>query len=201
MLTRRTRIVRWLRVVLPLLALAILSTMFLFSRDSGVEPQIPYADVDAEDMARDPRIVSPEYAGVTADGAEMTLRAAEAAPARQGDGGQAQRVMMNWRSPDGLVVDLSAPTAGVLGGIIALDGGVRMSTSSGWSVEAARIEAATDRAQILAPAGVSARAPFGELTAGGMELHPRTADGLDGENRPGSATLNFTGGVRLIYRP
>ena len=48
----RTRTVRWLRVLLPLLALAMLSTLFLFSRGSDGESQIPYADVDAEAMAR-----------------------------------------------------------------------------------------------------------------------------------------------------
>ena len=80
----RTRTVRWLRVLLPLLALAMLSTLFLFSRGSDGESQIPYADVDAEAMARDPRLVAPEYAGVTPDGAQLTLRATEAAPARAG---------------------------------------------------------------------------------------------------------------------
>ena len=44
----RTRTVRWLRVLLPLLALAMLSTLFLFSRGSDGESQIPYADVDAD---------------------------------------------------------------------------------------------------------------------------------------------------------
>ena len=57
----RTRIVRWLRVLLPLVALAMLSTMFLFSRGSDVESRIPYAEVDAQAAARDNRIVAPEY--------------------------------------------------------------------------------------------------------------------------------------------
>ena len=81
----RTRVVRWLRVLLPLLALAMLSVMFLFSREGGDgRSQIPYAEVDAEAMARDPRVVAPEYAGVTADGARLTLRATEAATGRSG---------------------------------------------------------------------------------------------------------------------
>ena len=67
----RTRVVRWLRVLLPLAALAMLSTLFLFSRGGDSESQIPYADVDAQAMARDPRLVSPEYAGVTDDGAAL----------------------------------------------------------------------------------------------------------------------------------
>ena len=42
----RTRTVRWLRVLLPLAALAMLSTLFLFSRGGDSESQIPYADVE-----------------------------------------------------------------------------------------------------------------------------------------------------------
>ena len=68
----RTRIVRWLRVLLPLVALTMLSTMFLFSRGSDVESRIPYAEVDAQAAARDNRIVAPEYSGVTGDGAQLT---------------------------------------------------------------------------------------------------------------------------------
>lgn len=199
-MANRTRIVRWLRVLLPLLALAILSTMFLFSRQPGTEPQIPYADVDAEQMARDPRMIAPEYAGVTPDGAELTLRAAQAAPAGGDSGGSASQLALNWRARDGLVADLTAPEVGMGAGRISLSGGVHMATSSGWVVDAPRIDAATDRSQILADEGIRATAPFGELTAGAMELAPAASEG-DGAGSDAGSILNFTGGVRLIYRP
>lgn len=197
-MSRRTRIVRGLRVLLPLLALVILSTMFLFSRQSGTEPQIPYADVDAEEMAREPRMIAPEYVAVTEDGAELTLHADEAAPS--GEGGSASRLALNWRARDGLVADLTAPQFGMAEGLISLSGGVHMATSSGWVVDAPRIDAATDRSRIAADEGVNATAPFGELSAGAMELVPVEAGGTGDEAAAGSI-LNFTGGVRLIYRP
>ena len=190
----RTRIVRWLRVLLPLAALAILSTLFLFSRQPGVAPQIPYAEVDAEKMAREPRVVAPEYSGVTADGAELFLRATEAAP---GDGGgSASDLRLDWRRPDGLSADLVAPRAGVGEGVIGLDGGVRMTTSTGWVLRSPRIEAATDRSRITAGEGIEAEAPFGRLRADRMELQPGGQGGGDA-----GAVLNFSGAVRLIYRP
>ena len=187
----RTRTVRWLRVLLPLLALAMLSTLFLFSRGSDGESQIPYADVDAEAMARDPRLVAPEYAGVTPDGAQLTLRATEAAPAD--GGGSARDLRLDWHRPDGLRADLTAPRAGLSDGAIRLDGGVRMTTSSGWTLDADSVEAATDRSRIAAQEGVQAQAPFGTLTAQRMELAP--GEGQD------ASILNFSGDVRLIYRP
>lgn len=199
-MANRTRIVRWLRVLLPLLALVILSTMFLFSRQPGTEPQIPYADVDAEQMARDPRMIAPEYAGVTPDGAELTLRAAQVAPAGADSAGSASQLALNWKARDGLVADLTAPEVGMDTDRISLSGGVHMATSSGWVVDAPRIDAATDRSRILADDGIRAIAPFGELTAGAMELAPAAPQG-DGAASDAGSILNFTGGVRLIYRP
>lgn len=188
----RTRIVRWLRVLLPLAALALLSTLFLFSREPEAESRIPYADVDAEAMARDPRLVAPDYAGVTEDGARLTLRARSAAVPGTG-GGDAEDLRLDWQRPDGLTAELTAPEGGLAEGRVSLGGGVRIETSSGWEIRAPRVDAATDRSEVEAAEGVDATAPFGTLTAGRMRLAPDAPDG--------PAVLNFTDGVRLIYQP
>lgn len=190
----RTRIVRWLRVLLPLLALVLLSTLFLFSRHSDTESQIPYAEVDAESMARDPRMVAPQYSGVTDDGAQIRLEASQADIGKVQAG---QDLRLDWQRPDGLKADLTAPDAGVQGDTIQLRGGVQMTTSSGWTVDADQIDAATNRSQITANDGVEAQAPFGQITAQQMELKPKGETGED----DGDAILNFSGGVRLIYQP
>lgn len=196
----RTRIVRWLRVLLPLAALAILSTLFLLGRKPGETPNIPYARVDAEDMARDPRMIAPEYAAVTPDGARISVNAAEATPDPAAGGGVSS-LRLSWQAADGLTADLTAPDAafGEAEGGVSLTGGVRMTTSSGWVVTAPRIDAAGDRSRLTAGEGVAAEAPFGQLTAGAMEL--RRADPATGGAPPDSHVLNFTGGVRLIYQP
>ena len=197
----RTRIVRWLRVLLPLAALATLSTLFLLGRKPGETPNIPYARVDAEQMARDPRMIAPQYAAVTPDGAQITLRADEAAP-DPAKGGGASGLRLNWQAPDGLTADLTAPEASVGDSAtgVNLTGGVRMTTSSGWVVTAPQIDAATDRSRISAPAGVTAEAPFGQLTAGAMDLS-LAAPAAGADDAADSHVLNFTGGVRLIYQP
>ncbi len=194
----RTRIVRWLRIVLPLLALCLLSTLFLFSRDSQTESQIPYAEVDAEAMARDPRLVAPQYAGVTDDGAQLALTAAEVVPR---EGGTARDLRLDWRRADGLTADVTAPQASMDDGTIRLRGGVQMTTSTGWTVNAQGIDAAMDRSRLAAGDGVSAQAPFGTLTAGQMELAPGGPGGGDAPGDDAASILNFSGGVRLIYQP
>lgn len=194
----RTRIVRWLRILLPLAALCLLSTLFLFSRESQTESQIPYAEVDAEAMARDPRVIAPQYAGVTADGAQLALTAAEVAPR---EGGTASDLRLDWRRPDGLSADVIAPQASVEDGTISLRGGVRMTTSSGWTIDAQGIDAAMDRSHLAAGEGISAQAPFGTLTAGQMELVPDVPGGGQAPVEGAPSILNFSGGVRLIYQP
>ena len=59
-LGRRTRIVRWLRVILPLVALAILSVLFLLGRSPDPEARIPYAEGRIADLARSRGITAPE---------------------------------------------------------------------------------------------------------------------------------------------
>nr|WP_111298179.1 hypothetical protein [Paracoccus saliphilus] len=191
----RTRIVRWLRVLMPLAALAMLSTMFLFSRQSDTESRIPYAEVDAEAAAREGRIVAPEYSGVTRDGAQLALRAAQAAP--EGAGGAARDLRLDWQRPDGLTAGLTAPAGELSGGRISLEGGVVMTTSSGWKVEAERVEAETGAAVITAERGVRAEAPFGRVEAGRMRLSPEP----DATGEASPTILNFSDGVRLIYQP
>lgn len=202
----RTRVVRWLRVLLPLAALAMLSTLFLFSREPEAVSRIPYADVDAETMARDPRLVAPDYAGVTEDGVRLTLRASSASVPGAGASGDAQDLRLDWQRPDGLTAELTAPEGGLADGQVRLSGGVRMQTSSGWEIVSPRIEAATDRSRIEAAEGVEAAAPFGALSAGRMRLAPAEDAGAGGAGTGGAesggpAVLDFSGGVRLIYQP
>lgn len=195
----RTRVVRWLRVLLPLAALAMLSTLFLFSREPEAVSRIPYADIDAETMARDPRLVAPDYAGVTEDGVRLTLRASSASV--PGASGDAQDLRLDWQRPDGLTAELTAPEGGLADGQVRLSGGVRMQTSSGWEIVSPRIEAATDQSRIEAAEGVEAAAPFGALSAGRMRLAPAEDAGAGGAESGGPAVLDFSGGVRLIYQP
>ena len=47
-----SRLVRVLKIALPLIALLLLSTLFLFSRKINPEDAIPYASVDVDDRLR-----------------------------------------------------------------------------------------------------------------------------------------------------
>ena len=189
----RTRMVRLLRVVLPLAALALLSVLFLLGRKSEtVEPALPYAEGSAEDLGRSPGIGSPEYTTVTPEGASVTLRAARAALGNGGaDGGTASALVLDWRARDGLMIELTAPLARTQGTSIRLEGGVRMALSSGWVMRGPSFEADTAADTLRADETVHVTAPFGELEAGTMLIHPSET----------GQVLELNEGVRLLYRP
>lgn len=187
----RSRLIAWLRVLLPLAALAILSTLFLVGRTPNPDDALPYAEVDAEDMARDPRMSRPQFAGVSEGGAEVTLNADTARP-MQGEGSSAEALRMTWRAQDGLAADLTAPDASLDKQVILLSGGVRVTTSDGWAMTVPQVESDMASDQMTGTGGVTAFAPMGRLDADAFEVMRNAED---------QQLLNFTGGVRLLYQP
>lgn len=192
---RHTRVVGWLKVALPLIALVILSTLFLVARRVDPEAALPYAEVDVEDLAREPRMTAPTYAGTTADGAALTLSADEARPAADGSPAQAAGLRLDLATPDGGQTELLAVDARMddTAKELVLSGGVIVTTSTGYRLETAEVAARLDRTGLESRAPVKATGPAGEITAEGMVLSRdyRT---------PGAYVLVFKGGVRLIYQ-
>jgi lipopolysaccharide export system protein LptC len=193
---RHTRLVGWLKVALPLTALAILSTLFLVARRIDPEAALPYAEVDVEDLAREPRMTAPTYAGTTEDGAALTLSASEARPAADGTPARAAGLRLELATPDGGRTELLAAEAVMDDATrqVRLSGGVTLTTSSGYRLETAEVAAKLDRTGLESRAPVVATGPAGEIRAEGMVLSQ--------DNRtPGAYVLVFKGSVRLVYQP
>lgn len=191
-----TRVVAWLKVILPLAALAMLSTLFLLARRIDPEDALPYAEVDVEDLAREPRMTAPTYAGTTSDGAALTLSADEARPATEGAPAKAATLRLDLATPDGAQTMLVAAMATLENATreVLLSGGVTVTTSSGYRLETAEMAAKLDRTGLESRAPVTATGPVGEIRADRMVLRQ--------DNRtPGSYVLVFNGDVRLVYQP
>ncbi len=200
----RTRIVQLLRVLLPLAALVLLSTLFLFSgnREEG-ESLLPYVEVTPEILATRPSVIAPTYAGVARDGTEISISADSANPATGSGGGglvgadgasTIDKVNLQLRDPAGVVTDLVAGSGEIAGGLVHLREGVKVSTSAGWAMTSKAFEAELASGRLSARDQVDVLAPFGTLTAQEMELRG-AADGS------GQRVLDLKGGVRMIYRP
>lgn len=189
-----SRLVGWLKVALPLAALALLSTLFLIARRIDPEAALPYAEVDVADRLREPRMTAPAYAGVTADGAAITVTAAEARP---GPGtAQAAGVAAQLVTPDGARTALSAAAIALdeAAGQLRLSGGVQIATPQGYELRTDSVAMALDRTGAETTGTVQGFGPAGQITAGGMEI--RSDPGA-----PGSYVLVFNRGVSLLYQP
>lgn len=192
-----SRLVAWLKVLLPLAALALLSTLFLVSNRINPEDAIPYADVDVEARLKEPRMTAPTYAGTTADGAALEVSAAETRPAVEGTRGQtATDVAARLSTPDGVVTELAADGAVMApdGAEVTFAGNVRVTNSGGYSVQTETLVAQLGETGLRATTPVKAVGPVGQITADGMELSPK-------EGGAGGYLLVFNGSVKLVYRP
>lgn len=189
-------LVAWAKILLPLAALAVLSTLFMVSRPITPEDAIPYADVDLEDRLRDPRLTGPAFAGMTEDGTAITLQATEATPGVAGTTAAGQALGLGGRieTPDGVETRFSAAKATLdeAAQVVNLTGGVAVDSTAGYHIATGTLSLWLDRTRLDSNGPVTAESPFGTLSAGRMMLI-RTEDGR--------YKLDFTQGVHLIYQP
>ncbi len=190
-----SRLVGWLKVALPLFALAVLSSLFLVARTIDPEGALTLTEAELADRLREPRVTAPAYAGTTRDGATVTVTAAMARPGDQG-GASAEAVRAELQTPDGARSTLSAGgldlTQGAAQAVLA--GGVLLSQSLGYELRTDSLTLNLDQTGLESAGPVEGFGPLGQLTAGKMILRP--ADDADAQY-----LLVFNAGVRLIYQP
>lgn len=184
-----SRMVFLLKVILPLAALAILSTLFLISRTIDPSAAIPYATVDVADRIREPRMTAPAYAGVTADGAALTVTADQASP----DTGAASALRAELKTPDGASTSFNAAN-GLLdpqAQMLTLSDGVQITTSTGFVISTQSLISALNHTEVTSDTTITATGPLGAITAGSMAL----------TQTDGAYVLRFKNRVKLIYQP
>ncbi|WP_415922365.1 LPS export ABC transporter periplasmic protein LptC [Tateyamaria sp. SN6-1] len=191
---RYSRIVAWLKVLLPLAALALLSTLFLLSRNTDPVAAVPFADDELLDRVRDEQITGPFFSGTTTDGDRVSV----AAGTMRTGLGKASEVedlsaQIDMQSGTRIILFSDAGQFDMTNAQSNLTGNVVVTTSTGFKMTTDSLLADFDAMQVDAPQPVAATSPFGTLNAGQMRMERRGAD----EN----AHLIFTDGVKLIYDP
>lgn len=191
---RYSRFVGLAKVAFPLVALALLSTLFLFSRDLDPSQAIPFADVDVEKLARDQRLAAPKFSGVTANGSEVFMEAQSALPDPENPRRMtAQTVMANVQTPDGLIFDVTAEKAdydGTSDRLVLIDT-VEIETSTGYAFQSDELITNIRTGTVESPGPIAGSGPEGTISAGSMSLASSEA----------GQVLVFKGDVKLIYRP
>lgn len=187
---RYSTIVAWVKIILPLVAIGVLSTLFLFAGRPDPQDALVVADIDVVGLADEQRLGQPRISGLLEDGRALRLTAERAAPlADSTDLFTAQDVSARLTLEPGLeaiitsadaLMDMAAEVAELTGGVtIRRTDGVRMQTA----------EMMLGLSQLMAETGaVEISAPGLTLDAGAMVI------GAD-------ALIHFNGGVRVLYDP
>ncbi len=192
---RYSRLVFWLKLALPLVALAILSTLFFVAESLDPDAAIPYAEVDVARILEEQGISNPSLGGVTADGVAISLAAHKiwADPSRTVLTGETLTAVLNM--PDGSRIDIASRSGTVDSRTqeVTLDGGVRLESTNGYVVTTDRLVTSLRDAGAASEGKILATGPAGEISAGSMTLvRPESADGHQ---------LVFQDGVKLVYQP
>lgn len=192
---RYSRMIALLKVLLPLMALALLSTLFLLSRNIDPMASIPFAETEVNERMRDQQITGPFFSGSTEQGDQISFSAGKIGVA-DGNG----RVTANDVSAQ---IDLSSGARLVffadLGEVdIAndtsiLSGKVLITTSTGYKINSERLVSAMTSLNIESPNKVIAEGPLGTFSAGSMRLTL--------SEKTESNQMVFTNAVKLIYDP
>lgn len=192
-----SRVVAWLKILLPLLALVLLSTLFLVARTINPAQNIPFADVDVDELAREQRISAPRLSSVSQDGSAISLAADTARP----DPGNPARM-----SGTGIRAGIDLPNGGRIDvvsefaqidtntGLAKLNDTVVITTSDGYVLRTDAVEMSLQETGVRSDSPTTVSAPIGTLSADRFTL---TGDGK--ESRP--YVLVFKGRVKLIYDP
>lgn len=191
-----SRMIFWLKIVLPLLGLMLLSALFMFSRNIGADGEgLPYTRDQMRDLADNPRMTSPQYTTVTLDGAAVTVDAQSASPAQGPDTpALADQVVAAYDTPSGLHVDVTSNNGEMdaAGERLRLIGDVVIVTSNGYEMFADILDTRLDGTELHSEGPVTATAPFGRIDAGQMRIN------LIDSDEPGYVVV-FEKGVKLIY--
>ncbi len=193
---RYTRLVSWLKILFPLIALGLLSTLFLLSRAIDPEATIPFAEKEVQDRLRDQQVTGPFYSGTT-DAGDLISFSAEKLTTPRGQSGTNKaedlRAVLDLQSGTQIVLDAAEATVDPAADRADLSGDVRITTSTGYRILSEQMTSNLTTLDIASPGPVQATSPAGEIAAGGMVITNR-------RNEAGSQML-FTKGVKLVYTP
>ncbi|SHH51647.1 LPS export ABC transporter periplasmic protein LptC [Marivita hallyeonensis] len=189
-----SRLIAWLKILLPLGALALLSTIFLYSRSPDPISTIPVL-ANGVDPSQNEQVGSPFYAGTTDGGHALTLAARQArvvAPGQEGMVADDLRATLDTEDGSRITIDATLGRMDDTDRLLLRDG-VVLQSSSGYTVRTDGLDAAIDRVEIDSTGPVDADGPGLVLTAGRLRVE-EIAETSD-------IQLLFTDGVKLVYTP
>ncbi len=190
-----SRRVQFFKVVLPLVAIAMLSTVFLLSRSIETNVSVPFNQQDIDERLADQVVTQPNYQGTTRKGEDVQIEASRATQGTEGEAPTAAEFRGRFGLLNGGVITLDSNS-----GMIRPDkntatfvGDVVITTTDGIVVTTDLLNTALDEIQGDTPGQVDGTGIIGDFTAGRMTFGT--------EKKDGPVHIIFTDGVKLVYEP
>jgi len=188
-----SRFIAWLKVLLPLSALAILSTLFLLSRQIDPTAGIPFAQSDVEDRVKGQQVTGPFFSGTNDAGDQLSFTTQSLRSQNGQSVADGLSASIEYRDGSRMDVQAQTGTLDVAEDRVVLTGGVSITTTTGYEIRTDEVTAGLSDGTFVAQNPVSASGPPGQLTAGSFMA---TSSGGTQANQ-----ILFTNGVKLIYDP
>ena len=184
----RRRWIRAAKIGLPLAALGVFASLFIFS-NARYADGISFEGVDLSALEEGLRLVEPSFTGATNRGEPFTVDADWALP----DGPRPERVELSGVRGEIRLVDdrniVLRADMGVLepkANILTLTEGVRFASSDGYEINASRARIDANDDSLVATGGVTATGPIGQISAERLRATRKTPEGADAGVRKGA---------------
>ncbi|MDJ0859447.1 MAG: hypothetical protein QNJ03_10230 [Dinoroseobacter sp.] len=184
------------KIVLPVVGLGLLSSLFLLSNQNREVGELPYSEVELEEIVESQSVLSPRYSTILDNGSALTLNARTARPVLTSPG--------EFRAFDlsGIMETLSGDRITFEGGAARIDqntriakveDGLRIVHSDGYVLTAQGGSSSFDGKHALSEGDVKLNGPGISLFAGRAEFFP--------DERTKAQVVVFSDGVRVLYTP
>jgi lipopolysaccharide export system protein LptC len=195
-----TKLVRLAKFALPLVAIGLFASLFIYSKTNDIRDGLVFADEELRKLASEAKITNPEFSGVTSAGDAFSVSATVAQP----DAPKPGRIDLENPSTTinfayGVDLDASAElgSLNIKTNIAELSGRVSFETSNGYRATAGAITLNFRTGNVDGTGQILAEGPIGRIEAGEMHLIQNLNENRSG----GNAVLIFKNQVRVIYMP
>lgn len=193
-----TRFVTVTKVVLPLIAIGLLGTVFLFTNDDSLEGGFSFTKADLDTLESGMRIEKPRMFGSNPNGDLYNFVADVLLPDSLTPSlVEAQRISGEIQYQTGGSVQLTADKAEFMleGNQIRLSGSMLVVMSDGTRVKGEGLLAELDSGKLTSNGAISATSPLGDIQAGNFRVE---LVGVDDEEKQ---MIWFENGVMLSFKP
>lgn len=192
-----SRLVTILKILLPLIAIGLLSSLFLVRDDDGGGGEIIFSEGDLEELGSGLQISNPVFSGSSRNDDQFRFQAELVVP----DAVPPTRARITAlsgavTSTDGsrLELESSAASLDIGAQTLVLDGEVTIASSDGYRIETDRLDVDLGSGGLESRQPIEATGPLGRIESGSFTLAP-ALDGADDRR------FVFGNGVRVLYDP